>query len=51
MAREAHGPYYNGNFMGKRELGLILAFVVAGAGSLEPDYDSHNLLIRAHWQF
>ncbi len=28
-----------------------LAFVVAGAGSLEPDYDSHNLLIRAHWQF
>lgn len=28
-----------------------LAFEVAETGSLERDYDSHNVLIRAHWQF
>lgn len=28
-----------------------LAFEAAGTGSLESDYDSHNLLLRAHWQF
>lgn len=28
-----------------------VAFEVAETGSLSPDYDSHYVLIRAHWQF